>query len=131
MRRLVPKLALTNCCAKTKIVLTIYGIPNCDKCRAAKKWFAAQNIAAEFHDLRVDGIDAATIKLWQEAVGDDVLINRRSTTWRALAATEREGLDSAGYRNLLLQNPTLLKRPIVTDGKTVLVGYDEAAWANL
>jgi arsenate reductase len=127
-----PKQPLTNCSAKTKqTMLTLYGIPNCDKCRAARKWFAASGADFRFHDLRADGIDLTTIERWLIAAGDAVLINRRSTTWRSLSVDQREGLDAAGNAQLLLENPTLLKRPLVEQNETLLVGYDEERWQTL
>jgi arsenate reductase len=127
-----PKQPLTTYSAKIKqTMLTLYGIPNCDKCRAARKWFAASGADFRFHDLRADGIDLTTIERWLIAAGDAVLINRRSTTWRSLSVDKREGLDAAGNAQLLLENPTLLKRPLVEQNETLLVGYDEERWQTL
>ena len=107
-------------------MLTIYGIPNCDKCRAATKWLTAAGVEFSFHDVRADGLDAAQVTAWLDELGSDALLNRRSTTWRQLSEAERSG-DPAG---LILQHPTLLKRPLVDTGKGLLVGYDEAAWQD-
>ena len=112
-------------------MLTLYGIPNCDKCRAARKWFEASGADFRFHDLRADGIDPETVERWLAKAGDAVLINRRSTTWRSLSADQREGLDTAGNMQLLLENPTLLKRPLVEQDEILLVGYDEEQWQSL
>ena len=109
-------------------MVTIYGIPNCDKCRAAIKWFKSHGVSCDFHDLRVDGLTADLLKQWQEAASDDTLMNKRSQTWRKIGAAEREGLSRAGNRQLMLDHPTLIKRPIVVTGSTVIVGYDEPAW---
>jgi len=127
-----PKQPLTTSSAKTKQnMLTLYGIPNCDKCRAARKWFEASGADFRFHDLRVDGIDLTTIERWLVTAGDAALINRRSTTWRSLSVDQREGLDAAGNAKLLLENPTLLKRPLIEQDATLLVGYDEESWQTL
>jgi len=109
-------------------MITIYGIPNCDKCRAANKWFESHGVSYNFHDLRTDGLSAGTVKQWQKAVADDCLMNKRSQTWRKIDASEREGLSSEGNRQLMLDHPTLIKRPVVVAGSTVIVGYDEPAW---
>lgn len=107
-------------------MIVIYGIPNCDKCRAASKWFTAQSIDFRFHDVRADGLDARQLSGWLEQLGADALLNRRSTTWRQLSDKERAG-DPAG---LILKHPTLLKRPLVDSGASLTVGYDEAAWQD-
>ena len=76
-------------------------------------------------------MDLTTIERWLATAGDAVLINRRSTTWRSLSVDEREGLDAAGNAKLLLENPTLIKRPLVEQDETLLVGYDEERWQTL
>jgi Spx/MgsR family transcriptional regulator len=111
-------------------MLTLYGIRNCDKCRAALKWFKTQDIDIHMHDLRVDGIDAKIVRRWQQEIGSDALVNRRSQTWKLIPANDREGLDDNGLLQLVLGHPTLIKRPLLDDGKTVMVGYAEADWQD-
>lgn len=111
-------------------MLIIYGIPNCDKCRAARKWFESQGMEFEFHDLRADGLAAAAVAEWLDKVGADALLNKRSTTWRALSDAERQQAHAGGAAELVLRHPTLIKRPLITQGSTVLVGYDEASWRS-
>jgi arsenate reductase len=112
-------------------VLTLFGIPNCDKCRAARQWFAAQDVEILFHDLRADGLDAALIDSWLNQLGSKALINTRSKTWRDLPVATREKLNDASACELILEHPTLIKRPLVDTGSTLLVGYDKSSWANL
>ncbi len=106
---------------------TVYGIANCDKCRKALRWFAANGYPHQFHDLRKDGLAEALAKRWLESRSAAELLNRRSTTWRQLSAGERESADSAAA-DLLVAHPTLAKRPLVDTGGTLIVGYDEQAW---
>lgn len=110
-------------------MVTIYGIRNCDKCRAAIKWFANQPFDSTFHDVRADGISATTVKRWQTAIGDDALMNKRSPTWRNIPDAEKTDLDSAGNRALMLAHPTLIKRPVVEYAGSIVVGYDEDEWS--
>jgi arsenate reductase len=131
MPKPVPRRASTNCYAKTSQVPTLYGIPNCDKCRAARKWFAGQGVEIPFHDLRADGLDADLVDSWLKQLGFNNLINNRSKTWRDLPAATRAQLNAATARELILEHPTLIKRPLVDTGSSLLVGYDEASWANL
>lgn len=111
-------------------MITVYGIQNCDKCRTAIKWFEAKGVDFRFHDLRSNGLSIKDLEWWQKVVGDDALLNKRSQTWRKIPAREREGLDSRGNRQLMLNNPTLIKRPVVTSSSAVIVGYDESGWIN-
>lgn len=104
-------------------MLTIYGIPNCDSCRKARKWLDANEIEHRFHDLRVDGLSAADIARWLKVVPREELLNTRSTTWRALAESDRSGLNEGTTRTLLLEHPTLIKRPVLENDQHVLVGF--------
>ena len=130
MPKHAPKQVSTSCCAKTEPVPVIYGIPNCDNCRKARKWFDKAGIDYVFHDVRADGLSPKLIEGWLERMDAAKLVNIRSTTWRGLSDPERAQLDE-NVTSLLLKHPTLLKRPLVDDGRNVLVGYDENNWNKL
>lgn len=106
-------------------MLQIYGIKTCDTCRKALKWLKENNIEYQWHDLREAPLVRETVKTWLDAVGDKVLVNRRSTTWRQLPAESRAALTSPSAVDLLLANPTLIKRPIFVRGGEVRVGFDD------
>jgi len=110
---------------------TLYGIRNCDTVRKARKWLVAHDVDCAFHDLRADGLDPALLDRWLAAVGDQVLVNRRGRTWRQLPAETRESADADALRTLLLEHPTLIKRPVVDTGNEVVVGFDTGRYATL
>lgn len=112
-------------------MVTIYGIRNCDSCRQAIRWFAESGIPHKFHDIREDGLDRELLDSWLAAVPPARLVNRRSTSWRSLRPEQRELVISTAGSELMLDTPTLIKRPVVTSGEHVLVGYDEAEWTRL
>ena len=107
-----------------RIHLHVYGIRNCDTVRAALKWLETRNVPHTFHDFRKDALTAELLQDWVESAHGPYLVNRRSATWRTLSEDGRK----AAAENpvpVLLQHPTLLKRPVITDGETVLdVGFD-------
>ncbi len=110
-------------------MITLYGIRNCDTCRRAWKWLDEHGVEYRFHDLRRDGIDRETVDRWMDAVGDAQLVNRRGSTWRSLDSQARESLDDEGLRGLLSEQPTLIKRPVVTwQNGEITVGFDAAEW---
>jgi len=111
-------------------MVSLYGISNCDSCRKARKWLAGKGVEHEFIDIRESGLDPNLIDRWLKSVRWEDLVNRRSQTWRKIPESQREGLDTTGNRQLMLENPTLIKRPIVTRNALVSVGYDEAAWTH-
>ncbi len=110
---------------------TLYGIKNCDTVRKARKWLEARGVDYRFHDLRADGLAAADLDRWLTAVGWEVLLNRRGTSWRQLDAAVRDGVDAAKARELMLEQPTLIKRPVLEQAGTVRVGFSEADYATL
>ena len=108
--------------------ITFYGLKSCDSCRAALKALTEAGIEVDARDVRDDGVPAET--LWQaiERHGADKVINRRSTTWRKLDETARQGEPVT----LLQAHPSLMKRPLIvqSDG-TSTIGWDAAARAAL
>ena len=109
----------------------MYGLSSCDSCRKARRWLDANGVAYRYHDVRADGLDTVTLARLARLAGWSPLVNRRSTTWRALAADERDDLDQERAISLIAQHPTLMKRPVLVLGKKALVGFDEQAWRDL
>ncbi|MCF8466802.1 MAG: Spx/MgsR family RNA polymerase-binding regulatory protein [Sneathiella sp.] len=109
----------------------MYGIKNCDSCKKALKWLAAEGIDCHFHDFRKDGLEAQTVRRWLAAIDRDVLINRRGTTYRQLQEAQKDDLTSDNPVELLLAAPTLMKRPIFDLGGTYLVGFTDREKAAL
>ena len=112
--------------SEDRIHLHIYGIRNCDTCRSALKWLTIRNVPHTFHDFRVDGLPEDVLQGWLASSHAPYLVNRRSTTWRTLSDADRQKADTDALP-LLLANPTLIKRPVITDGNTILdIGFSPA-----
>lgn len=103
-------------------MITVYGIKQCDTCRKALKWLEAQGIEHQFHDLRIDGLDKKLLQAWLASPFAEQLVNRRSTTWRQLSDLQRE-MQGGEQLQLLLENPTLIKRPVFVRGGIVAIGF--------
>lgn len=104
-------------------VLTLYGIKNCDTVKKARKWLEAQQIDYRFHDVRDDGLDQDQVRQWLDELGWETLVNRRSTSWKALDPARRETMDAAGALVAILEQPTLIKRPLLDTGDRRHVGF--------
>ncbi len=106
--------------------MKIYGIKNCDTCRKALRWFEEHGIAFQWHDLRADGLDERTVRGWLDQMACEDLINRRSTTWRGLDQAQRAAaMDPDQAVALILEHPTLIRRPLIEHGKMLSVGFDD------
>jgi arsenate reductase (glutaredoxin) len=112
-------------------VTTLVGIKNCDSVKKARKWLEAHAIDYTFHDLREQGVERASLEQWLDAVGVDVLLNRRSTTWKQLSEAERSDVDREKALRLMLANPILIKRPVLITGKTICAGFKENEYQSL
>lgn len=107
--------------------MKIYGIPNCDTIKKTLHWFKANNIPFEFHDYKKEGITAAKLKSWFKQVGMEMIINKKSTTWKALNPDEQASVTNpAAAIALILKNESIIKRPVIEAGdKVLMVGFDE------
>lgn len=107
--------------------MTLYGISNCDKVRAARRWLDARQLDYRFHDLRKDGCEPELLERLMQRFSHDQLINKRSTTWRGLSPAEQQ-LDEASALALMQSHPALIKRPLLELKHETLLGFDPDAW---
>lgn len=112
-------------------MVKVYGIKNCDTVKKALKWLTEQGLEPQLHDYRVDGLDPAWLAEMAEKLGWENLVNKRSTTWRGLADEVKNNLTQARALEVLTEQPTLIKRPIVIKNEIVLLGFNEAEYQQL
>ena len=106
----------------------MYGIPNCDTIKKARKWLEANGIDYEFHDYKKAGIPEEELKQWVKKVGWEVLLNRRGTTWRKLDNAIKDNIDETSAINVMLENPSAIKRPVLEIDDQLLVGFSEDSY---
>ena len=111
--------------------VTIYGIPNCDTMKKARAWLESHGVAYDFHDYKKVGIDRQRLESWSKKTGWETLLNRAGTTFRNLPEGDKIGLDADKAIDLMLAQPSLIKRPVLDLGGKLLVSfkpeiYDEA-----
>jgi arsenate reductase len=110
------------------MTLTVYGIRNCDTVKKARAWLEGAGIAYRFHDYKTLGVDRARLEGWVERLGWEVLLNRAGTTFRKLPEADKAGLDAARAVALMCAQPSMIRRPVVEAGETLLVGFKPAEW---
>ncbi len=116
----------------SKTSITVYGIPNCDSVKKARVWLTDHGVDYVFHDFKKQGVPADALDFWLKQVCWEVLVNRKGTTWRKLdAALQASVVDNTSARAVMLANASVIKRPVVVNGKTVIVGVNPDAWQNV
>ncbi|AXY58180.1 Spx/MgsR family RNA polymerase-binding regulatory protein [Acinetobacter chinensis] len=114
-------------------MLKIYGIKNCSSMKKAFDLLNELNLPYEFHDYKKQGIDAESIQKWLEQAGQDVILNKKGTTWKKLTEQEQQhALSSeAALIETLMTHSSIIKRPVLETEQGLLVGFDEAAYRKL
>jgi len=109
----------------------LYGIPNCDTMKKARTWLESQRVDYEFHDYKKSGVERARLERWISAVGWEVLLNRAGTTFKKLPDGAKANITEAKAMKLMLEQPSMIKRPVLERGKTLLVGFSPEKYAAL
>jgi arsenate reductase len=103
--------------------IIIHGIRNCDTMKKARAWLDDHGIAYAFHDYKTAGTDRNTLERWVADVGWERLLNRAGTTFRKLPDDRKQSLDATKAIALMLDQPSMIKRPVLVIGKRIVVGF--------
>ncbi len=127
------RLESTNYCATSSIrkMITLYGIKNCDTVKKARRWLDDNQQQYQFHDLRVDGLDSEKLSSWLTQIDKMALLNKRSTTWRQLPDADKSNLSDSNIKKLLLNNVTLIKRPVLEFNKKIYTGFSDKNYQEI
>ena len=111
--------------------MKLYGIRNCDTVKKARKWLDDAGIDYEFHDFKKNGLDTDRLSHGEQVAGWEVLLNRRGTTWRKLPDEVRDNISAQSAHDLMLDNPSIIKRPILQNDKILTAGFKANEWQAL
>lgn len=106
-------------------MVVLYGIKNCDSIKKARKWLDQNAIEYRFHDYRTDGLDRALLQRFIDGLGWEALLNKSSTSWRQLTDAQKTGLDAEKALALMLDMPTLIKRPLLDTESELVLGFKD------
>lgn len=111
------------------MTITLYGITNCDTVKKARAFLAERDVAYTFHDFKKQGVPADALERWFAAIGWERLLNRQGTTWRKLDPQRQAAVhDAPSAKALMLEQPSVIKRPVVVRDGAASVGFDAEAW---
>lgn len=110
------------------MTITLYGIPNCDTVKKARVYLDARGVAYQFHDYKKAGVEAADLERWSKQVSLEKLLNKAGTTFKKLPDADKADIDEKKAIALMLANPSMIKRPVVEGGETLLVGFNPAVY---
>ncbi|MES9830696.1 MAG: ArsC family reductase [Candidatus Thiodiazotropha sp. L084R] len=112
-------------------MVRIYGIPNCDTIKKARQWLSDNEIDYEFHDYKKAGIDETMLKPWIKSLGWEALLNKRSTSWRQLDEQIKSNLSEKTAIEVMLQTPSIIKRPLLDDGENLYLGFKAEQYSQI
>ncbi|ROV58790.1 ArsC family reductase [Vibrio ponticus] len=113
------------------MTITMYGIPNCDTIKKAKKWLEAENVSFDFHDYRKQGIDTEMVTTFCQALGWENVLNKRGTTFRQLSQEQKDSLNEQSAIALLVEHPAMIKRPILLVNDQYHIGFKADQYAAI
>ena len=112
-------------------MIKMYGIPNCDTIKKARKWLDNNGVDYDFHNYKKDGVPEKQLKKWVENKGWEVLLNKRGTTWRKLDDKIKDSVNQKSAIKIMLDNPSIIKRPVLESGKKLIVGFKDDDYRKL
>ena len=112
--------------------MKLYGISNCDTVKRARAWLSLHGKQIDFHDFKKQGISAVLLTSWLSRVEWEALLNRKGTTWRKLSDATKASINNADAAiQLMLEQPSVIKRPVLEFNNAVYVGFDETVYHSL
>ncbi len=112
-------------------MIILYGIKNCDSVKKARKWLDEHHMTYQFHDFRADGLTQQQLVNFMSKASWETLLNKRSTSWKQLEAAQKQDLTADKASALMLDNPTLIKRPVLEADKHFFIGFNRDTYQTL
>ena len=110
------------------MAVILYGIPNCDTVKKARTWLGDRAIEYAFHDYKKQGADAAKIATWVEQAGLGRVLNKAGTTYKKLPDAVKSAMEGRKAVEVMAEQPSTIKRPIVEYEGGLLVGFKPDEW---
>jgi len=112
-------------------MIELYGIPNCSTVKKARQWLETNGLEYQFHDFKKEPPTKTQLMRWCKIFSWEKLLNVRGTTWRKLDAQQKEGLNQTKAMQIMLEHPSIIKRPVLLNNQCSLVGFEELQYQTL
>ena len=113
------------------MTVVMYGIPNCDTIKKAKNWLTQHDISFTFHDYRKQGVPQDVLAEALNELGWENVLNKRGTTYRQLSDEQKANLSASTALELLIENPAMIKRPLLVTDNTMHLGFKPAQYEEI
>lgn len=108
----------------------MYAIPNCDTVKKTRAFLDKKKVEYQFIDFKKTAPTTEQIKRWGEFFGE-LPVNKKGITYRKFK-DEYEGLTPAQKIKFLIENNSMIKRPVLErDDKTIAIGFEEDFYKGL
>jgi arsenate reductase (glutaredoxin) len=111
--------------------VTLYGIRNCDAVKKARAWLDKRGVDYGFHDYKAAGVEADRLRRWTSELGWETLLNRAGTTFRKLPDPQKQNLNQHTALALMLDQPSIIKRPVLELRGRLVVGFKPELYQSL
>ena len=108
--------------------IQIFGVKKCFDTKKAERYFKERKINYQFVDLTMLGLSKGELQSVKAAIGLNNLVNIASKEYKKLNMDRI--ISASGKEEMLFNNPSLYKTPIVRNGKQSTVGYEPDVWAS-
>lgn len=119
------------CFVQGIVLLKLFGITSCDSCRKARKWLKENSKDCEYHDLRNDGLEVQMLERWMKSLDWRKFLNTHSLTWRKIPEVDRAEITKDRAIALMIEHPTLVKRPVLECEDFIAVGFSPANYEKI
>jgi len=112
--------------------MKIYGIKNCDTMKKAFTWLNNNGVDFTFFDYKKEVVNEEIFKHWLTKLSLELLVNKQGTTYKKLTEEQKIAIlhNETAY-NIVKENMSSIKRPLIEIHNQVYVGFNELVWNTI
>jgi arsenate reductase len=112
--------------------MKIYGIKNCNTMKKAFTWLNNHGIEYAFFDYKKEILLEDNFNYWLEKLPLEQIVNKQGTTFKKLTDEQKVAIQNpATAFDVIKENTSVIKRPLIEINDQVFVGFNEAIWAEI